>query len=90
MFREHDPIVLTAGVDGDAAEALLPGAVGTIVHIHPGGTAFVVEFPASDGNVALATVLPDQLRPATPEDLAADRFYRKAAAISPPRAEVHP
>ena len=79
MLREHDPIVLTAGVTGDAAEALLPGAVGTIVHIHPDGTAFVVEFLESDGNVALATVLPHQLRLATPEDLAADRFYRNAA-----------
>ena len=79
MLREHDPIVLTAGVDGDAAEALLPGAVGTIVHIHPDGAAFVVEFLESEGNAALATVLPDQMRLATPEDLAADRFYRKAA-----------
>ena len=79
MLREHDPIVLTTGVAGDAAEALLPGAVGTIVHIHPGGAAFVVEFPALDGNAALATVRPDQLRLATPEDLA-----RSA------RAEVHP
>ena len=79
MLREHDLIVLTAGVDGDDAEALLPGAVGTIVHIHPDGAAFVVEFPDPDGNAALATVFPDQMRLATPEDLAADRFYRKAA-----------
>ena len=79
MLREHDPIVLTAGVAGDDAESLLPGAVGVIVHIHPGGTAFVVEFLESDGNAALATVRPDQLRLATPEDLAADRFYKKAA-----------
>ena len=79
MFREHDPIVLTAGVAGDDTETLLPGAVGTIVHIHPGGAAFVVEFLESEGNAALATVLPDQMRLATPEDLAADRFYRKAA-----------
>ena len=79
MLREHDPIVLTAGVAGDAAEALLPGAVGTIVHIHPGDVAFVVEFPVPDSIAALATVRPDQIRLATPEDLAADRFYRKAA-----------
>ena len=79
MFREHDPIVLTTGVAGDAAEALLPGAVGVIVHIHPEAAAFVVEFSDPDGNAALATVLPHQMRLATPEDLAADRFYRKAA-----------
>ena len=78
MLREHDPIALTAGVSGDAAEELLPGAVGVIVHIHPGEAAFVVEFPEPDGNAAIATVLPYQLRPATPEDLAADRFYGKA------------
>lgn len=79
MLREHDPIVLIAGVAGDAAAALLPGAVGVIVHIHPGDVAFVVEFLESEGNAALATVRPDQMRPATPEDLAVDRFYRKAA-----------
>ena len=81
MLREHDPIVLTAGVAGDTAETLLPGAVGIVVHIHPDGAAFVVEFLESDGSAALATVLPHQLRPATPEGL---------AAVSPPRAEVHP
>ena len=80
MLREHDPIALTAGVSGDAAEELLPGAVGVIVHIHPGGAAFEVEFLEPGGyTVAIATVLPGQMRLATPEDLAADRFYGKAA-----------
>ena len=61
-------------------KGLLPGDVGTIVYVQGGGAAFEVEFLEPGGyTVALATVLPDQIRLATPEDLAADRFYRKAA-----------
>ena len=63
-----------------AAGQLRPGDVGTIVYVQGGGAAFEVEFLEPGGyTVAIATVLPDQMRPATPEDLAADRFYGKAA-----------
>jgi len=75
--------LLKSGPAGTAGP-LLPGDVGTIVYVQGGGAAFEVEFLEPGGyTVALATVLPDQMRLATPEDLAADRFYRKAAAISP-------
>ena len=61
-------------------QGLLPGDVGTIVYVQGGGAAFEVEFLEPGGyTVAIATVLPGQLRPATQKDLAADRFYRKAA-----------
>lgn len=70
MFREHEQIVLTAEVSGDEGENLNPGDVGTVVHVHPGGDAIVVEFMSSDGDtIAIATVLPSQALPATEADL---------------------
>ena len=65
MLKEHDLIVLTAGV-GD----LKAGDVGTIVHVHPGRDAYVVEFTTLDGStVAVATVPASQARPATSEEI---------------------
>ena len=70
MFSEHEQVVLTDVVFGDSREELQPGDVGTIVHVHPGGNAFVVEFSALDGEtVAIATLLPSQARPVTSTDL---------------------
>ncbi len=70
MFKEHEQIVLTADVSGDEGEELKPGDVGSIVHVHPGEAAFVVEFMSLDGGtVALATVLPSQVRRITAADL---------------------
>ncbi len=70
MLREHEHIVLTADVRGDKGEKLMAGDVGTIVHIHPGAKAYVVEFTALDDHtVAIATVLPSQMRNVTSRDL---------------------
>ncbi len=70
MFKEHEQIVLTADVSGDEGEELKPGDVGSIVHVHPGGEALVVEFMALDGGtMAIATVLPSQVRSVTGADL---------------------
>ena len=70
MFKEHEQIVLTADVLGDQGEELKPGDVGTIIHRHPDGNAFVVEFMAlGGGTLAIATVLPSQSRPVTGADL---------------------
>ena len=70
MFEEHEQIVLTAEVLGDEGEAQKPGDVGTLIHIHPDEEAAVVEFLSLDGGtVALATVLPSQMRPVTGADL---------------------
>ena len=69
MFKEHEQIVLTADVFGDEGEELKSGDVGTIIHIHPGEEALVVEFMSLDGDtVAIATVLPSQTRPVTNAD----------------------
>ena len=70
MFREHEQIVLTADVYGDEGEQLKPGDVGAVVHVHPGGGAFVVEFMTLEGDtVAIATVSAAQARPVTGADL---------------------
>ncbi|MDE0146011.1 MAG: DUF4926 domain-containing protein [Nitrospira sp.] len=70
MFKEHEQIVLTAEVFGDDGEELKPGDVGTIIHAHPDKEAFMVEFMSLDGGtVAIATVLPAQVRPVTGADL---------------------
>ena len=48
MINEHDLIVLTTDIqdqDGD----LKAGDVGTVVHVHPGHEAFVVEFTTLHG-----------------------------------------
>ena len=70
MFREHEQIILTSDISGDGKEELKAGDVGTIVHIHTGGQALVVEFMALDGGTAaIATVLPLQARPVSSGDI---------------------
>ena len=67
MFEEHDIVVLTADIQGEGLES---GDVGTIVHIYPGGEAFIVEFMTPDGwTVALADVLANQMRPVARDDV---------------------
>ncbi len=94
MFNEHQVVALTCSISlenlfsvpcdsllhkGDNPQkGLLPGDVGTIIHIYPREEAFVVEFQEPDGyTVAIADVLPSQMRPATQEDLDNDRFWTK-------------
>ncbi len=68
MIKEHDCIVLTQGIPDEGMEA---GDVGTIVHIHHDHAAYEVEFVTLTGQtVAVATVLPSQLRPVNRRDLA--------------------
>lgn len=67
MFKEHERIVLITDV---LEEGLVAGDVGTIVHIHPRGEAFVVEFLTLNGNMAaIATVLPSQARLVSDKDI---------------------
>lgn len=71
MFREHEQVVLTADITGDEDESLRFGDVGVVVHVHPEGKAYVVEFRTLDGDTAaIATVLPSQARPVTSKDIA--------------------
>lgn len=67
MIREHDCIVLTEDMP---AEGLQAGDVGTVIHIHRDAAAYEVEFMTFTGQtVAVATILPNQLRPVTRRDL---------------------
>jgi hypothetical protein len=67
MIKEHDCIVLTANLPEEGLEA---GDVGTVVHIHKDATAYEVEFMTLTGKtIAVATVLPSQLRPVGKRDL---------------------
>jgi hypothetical protein len=67
MIQEHDCIVLTANLPDEGLEA---GDVGTVVHIHRDAAAYEVEFMTLTGKtVAVATVLPSQLRPVSKHDL---------------------
>ncbi|MFH0341637.1 MAG: DUF4926 domain-containing protein [Chromatiales bacterium] len=67
MINEHDCVVLTQDVPDDGLEA---GDVGTVVHIHHDGAAYEVEFFTLTGQtVAVATVLPNQLRPIGQHDI---------------------
>ena len=66
-IREHDCVVLTSNLPEENLEA---GDVGTVVHIHGDGAGYEVEFMTFTGRtVAVATVLPAQLRPVTPRDV---------------------
>jgi len=68
MINEHDCVVLTQDLAG---EGLTAGDIGTVVHIHPGGEGFEVEFMTLAGEtVAIVTLLPPQLRAIAPRDLA--------------------
>jgi len=67
MIREHDCIVLTADLPQEGMEA---GDVGTVDHIHKDAAAYEVEFMTLTGKtVAVATVLPSQLRSVSKLDL---------------------
>ncbi len=60
-IREHDRVVLVTDLPG---EKLASGDVGTVVHVHGGGSAFEVEFVALDGEtVAIVTLERAQVRP---------------------------
>lgn len=66
-MHEHDCVVLTRDIPEEGLQA---GDVGTVVHIHRNGEAYEVEFTTLTGQtVAVATLLPPQLRPVTGRDI---------------------
>jgi hypothetical protein len=78
VIHEHDCVVLTQDIPADGLQA---GDVGTVVHIHPDAAGYDVEFMTLTGRtVAIATVLPTQVRPTSPRDLT---HVRVLAAGSP-------
>ncbi len=67
MIQEHDCIVLTQDLSD---EGLRAGDVGTVVHVHGDHVGYEVEFTTLTGRtVAVATVLPPQVRPVNARDL---------------------
>ena len=67
MIVEHQFVVLTQDLPADGLQA---GDVGTVVHVHPNEGGFEIEFVALTGQtIAVATVLPHQLRPANRRDV---------------------
>ena len=67
MIQEHDCVVLTRDIPSEGLQA---GDVGTVVHLHRDASAYEVEFITLTGQtVAVATILPSQLRPVGRRDL---------------------
>ena len=76
MLLEHERIVLTADIPEEGLET---GDVGIIVHIHPQHAAYEVEFFSLDGNtVAVATVMAEQARAVTRQDVTHARSIKTA------------
>jgi uncharacterized protein DUF4926 len=68
MIKEHDCVVLTQDLPDEGPRA---GDIGTVVHIHQKGAGYEVEFMTLAGEtVAIATLLPAQVRPIAPRDIA--------------------
>ncbi|MXZ90439.1 MAG: enoyl-CoA hydratase [Chloroflexi bacterium] len=67
MLQEFEHITLTADIPDEGLKA---GDVGTIVHIHPQGVAYEVEFFSPAGNtLAVATVENHQVRSTNPDEV---------------------
>ncbi len=76
MIREHDCVVLTQDLPD---EGLQTGDIGTVVHIHNSGAGYEVEFMTLAGEtIAIATLLPTQLRPIAKRDIAHVRELQSA------------
>ena len=68
MIREHDTVVLVTAVPG---EGLLPGDVGTVVHVYRDGQAYEVEFMTLEGKTAaVITLEAAQVRPVGQREIA--------------------
>ena len=76
MIREHDCVVLTQDLPD---EGLQTGDIGTVVHIHQEGAGYEVEFMTLAGEtVAIATLLPSQVRAIAKRDIAHVRELQTA------------
>jgi len=76
MINEHDCIVLTRDL---MAEGLKAGDIGTVVHVHPNGAGYEVEFMTLAGEtVGVVTLLPEQLRSIARRDIAHVRELQTA------------
>jgi len=77
MISEHERVVLTEPV---AADGLVAGDVGTVVHVYPDGKAYEVEFTTLAGEtVAVATVEATSVRPVTGREITHARDLTRAS-----------
>ncbi len=68
MIKEHETVVLLAVVP---AEGLLPGDVGTVIHVYRDGQAYEVEFITLEGKTAaVITLEASQVRPVGQREIA--------------------
>ena len=66
-LKDHDRVVLTDDIDEKRLKA---GDVGTIVHIFPDSSAYVVEFLTLDGYTeAVVHLRGSQIRPVSKSDI---------------------
>lgn len=66
-IKEHECVVLTCDRPAEKLEA---GDVGTVIHVHPGATAYEVEFSTLTGDtIAVATIPSSHLRPISHRDI---------------------
>ena len=82
MIRELDLAALTEDLPEHGLKA---GDVGTVVHIHEAGVAYIVEFISPEGKtVAVTTVEQEQVRPASADEVPPDtiRYDRTADGIA--------
>jgi len=76
MIKEHDSVVLTEDLSDEGLKA---GDIGTVVHIHRNGEGYEVEFMTLAGEtIAIASLLSNQVRPVTRQDIAHVRELQPA------------
>jgi hypothetical protein len=76
MIKEHDSVVLTEDLSDEGLKA---GDIGTVVHIHGNGEGYEVEFMTLAGDtIAVASLLSNQVRPVTRQDIAHVRELQPA------------
>ena len=76
MIREHDSVVLKEDLSDEGLKA---GDIGTVVHIHRDGEGYEVEFMTLVGDtIAVASLLSNQVRPVTRQDIAHVRELQPA------------
>lgn len=82
MINELDLAALTEDLP---EHGLKTGEIGTVVHVHGAGAAYIVEFISPEGKtVAVTTVEQDQVRPATADELPPDtiRYDRMSDGVA--------
>ncbi|MBM3935012.1 MAG: DUF4926 domain-containing protein [SAR202 cluster bacterium] len=76
-LQEHERAVLTEDIPGEGLKA---GDLGTIIHVHGDGIAYVLEFFSVEGDtVAIATAEASQVRPVERDEINHIRKMESAA-----------